>query len=145
MRMLGHPATADDFEPGLHKACFEGCGEPQESTFGMMIRWDFLAMKDNKPFNLSGLTSDSFNTDPRCKAYQWAKAIDPSLTDLSVAWDDKACVGKPCQIRLKHVSQGGFTFLRVEEVIPWASQPREPRSAATSKGRVKPAKASSGT
>lgn len=110
---------SDDVKPGRMKAIFLGCKGPQVAPNGMMIFWEFEVEQDDHTLTVTGVSSDSFNHDPRCKGYKWAKLIDPKLTDDSEDWDDDEAVGNIVGVEVVYREVGDMLISTVKELFTW--------------------------
>ena len=90
--------VADYVKPGTYPARYEGRRGPQAAEHGPMYFWEFRVVEDGVVKTVVGVTSASFTDHPKCKAYNWAKAIDPGLIPESDYWDDEAASGMECQV-----------------------------------------------
>lgn len=124
--------TFVELEPGTYDALFQGRQGPHPGRYGDFVVWEFAVTVDGEEVTYTGLTSDKFYASRRCKAYRWAHAIDPTLTEETKEWDDVAFVGVTVRIMLDYPSPETPTLLNVKEVLPWAGQRYAPKSAASS-------------
>ena len=111
--------TTDDVKPGRMHGIFLGRKGPVTTANGQMIFWEFEVEQDGETKVVSGVTSDSFNHDSRCKAMKWAQAIDISLTDQDLEWDDEQAIGNECIIEVVYREVGDQLISSVKEVLPW--------------------------
>lgn len=111
----------DPVTPGKKQATFLGRRGPVLSANGQMIFWEFEVIQDDEAMVVSGVTSDSFSHDPRCKAMKWAKLLDPQFNDESAEWDDTQAIGLPIGIDVQYFDRGGELTPTVKELFKWPS------------------------
>ena len=114
----------DDVKAGKYKATFLGRKGPFPAKDGNMIFWEFLVEEDGESKTVSGVSSDSFCHDPRCKAMKWALLIDPTFTEESKSWDDEKAIGNEIGIEVTYFERGDTLTPTVKDVFTW--QPKSP-------------------
>lgn len=107
----------EDLLPGLHKATFLGREGPQEGKFGEFLIWKFAIGKDDKVQEYTGISSINFVSTAKCKGYRWAQAIDPTLTDEAVDWEDAQFIGTEVTLSLVDQDDPPSGWLKVDEVF----------------------------
>jgi len=109
--------TWEEIEPGLYTALFKGREGPLEGQFGEFIVWKFDIILDDGFTEMQGISSTAFVASRRCKGYRWACAIDPTLTEKTVEWDDEAFIDKEVDIALEYQNPDDPGFLKVKDVF----------------------------
>lgn len=115
----------DDVKAGKYKATFLGRKGPFPAAQGNMIFWEFLVEVDGEEMTVSGVSSDSFNHDPRCKAMKWALLIDPTFTEDKTEWDDEKAIGNEIGIKVTYFERGETLTPTVEELFTWQGKDQD--------------------
>lgn len=103
---------------GIYDARFIKREDLEELGIGEMIRWVFEIEYDGELYEMSGVSSKKFSLHPNCKAWQWARAVDPELNAEAEEWDDENAVGNWCAVELANVDRRGNVFTNVVNVLP---------------------------
>jgi len=109
----------DDVKPGKMAGRFLGRKGPVDTVNGKMIFWEFEVEQDGESLVVTGVSSDSFSHDLRCKAMKWAKLIDPRVTDESEEWDDEASIGFGVGIEVVYRESGDQLISTVKDLFAW--------------------------
>jgi hypothetical protein len=109
--------TWEDLEPGLYTALFRGREGPNEGKFGDFIIWKFDIILDDGFSDVQGISSTAFVASRRCKGYRWACAIDPTLTEKTVEWDDLPFIGQQVDIAIEYQNPDDPGFMTVKDVF----------------------------
>ena len=125
-----------DIAPGLYDAVFDGRDGPLAGKFGDFIIWKFIILVDGDPEQYTGLSSDKFISSRRCKGWRWAQAIDPSLNEETINWDDEVYLGVKVKVQIDYKVDEENGFLSVQEVFPWLNRAQGRKSGGSSKGQV---------
>jgi len=121
------PASWVELEPGVYDATFQGREGPKLGEFGDFIVWNFNILTEGEPEPMSGVSSTKFVASRRCKGFRWAQAIDPTLTDEVVTWDDEEFVGAKVLVVLEYQNPDDPGFLKVKDVQPCRTPRSEPK------------------
>lgn len=111
--------TKDDVKPGKMSAVFLGRTGPVSSPKGQMIFWEFQVEQDNEVLTVTGVSSDSFSHDSRCKAMRWAKLLDPAFNDEAEEWDDIQAVGNIIGVEVVYREDGDKLISTVKDLFKW--------------------------
>jgi len=111
--------STDDVKPGKMIATFLGRKGPVASPNGMMIFWEFQVTQDGEPLVVTGVSSDSFSYDSRCKAMKWARLIDPLLSEEVSEWDDEQAVGRTIGVEVIYRESGDQLISTVKDLFTW--------------------------
>lgn len=115
----------DDVKAGKYKATFLGRKGPFPAAQGNMIFWEFMIDGEDGPLTVSGVSSDSFNHDPRCKAMKWALLIDPTFTEDKKEWDDEKAIGNEIGIEVAYFERGETLTPTVKDVFTWQEKAQD--------------------
>jgi hypothetical protein len=118
MRHTVQKSLFEDMEPGIYDATFQGTEGPHEGKFGLFLKWHFDIHHNGEDIPYDALTSDAFVSTSRCKAWRWAKALDPTLTAETPEWDDEQFIGTKVQVALEWQDEDNPGFLKIKEVYP---------------------------
>lgn len=109
--------VVDYVKPGTYPARYECRRGPQPAEHGPMYFWEFLVVVDSEVKTVVGVTSANFIDYPKCKAYRWARAIDPGLVPDADFWDDEAAKGLECQVVVEDRAVAGDMISSVKDVL----------------------------
>jgi len=145
VRQKVEAATFVDLDPGMYVAMFQGREGPHPGKFGKFVVWSFAIDVEGEPEVYTGLTSMNFIASRRCKAWRWARAIDPTLSEETEEWDDVEHVGKVVQVLLDVKGDDDSGFLSVKEVLPCLVKPQGRKSVESLSGQEPQADESAAT
>jgi len=115
----------DDVPAGKYKGTFLGRKGPYAAQNGNMIFWEFMVDVNGEEMLVSGASSDSFCTDPRCKAMKWALLIDPKFTEDKKEWDDEAAIGNTIGVSVTYFDRGDIMTPTVKELFTWQEKAQD--------------------